>query len=216
MTQNSNVLELHLVKIPSGFVPPIDFLQQAQQSKAKRFSGKRLVEFSVARLLLSYGLGPDWLLEERDNGAPVALSKIDQSQRLLSVSHSSSWVAVAIAPPNDSLIFGIDIEKTRSGWNKRKAQFFCNEQQTDAGLTLSSTARQDYFFTALWTQKEAYFKATQMPFVDRGFDDDSRMQTTVLEDEMVLSVYSDPTSLAVIKQNTMIIDVTGVSFSPKD
>lgn len=214
MTLNPGALELSLVKIPAGFVPPMELLDPAQQSRARLFSGKRLTEFSASRLLLAHSLGADWCIQERDNTAPLAINKIDKSQRLMSLSHSNGWVVVAISPLNSTCKFGVDIEKIRTNWSQRKARFFCNSQQIAAGIALKSEAEQDHFFTALWTQKEAYFKATHNAFVEIDFKDDKRMNTSLLENNMVLSVYCEPITKIKIQRAEMVVNKNSVSFLP--
>jgi len=189
-----NAVHIYLVKVSPSFAANADFLPEPQRSKARAYSGKRLTEFTVGRLLISHILEPNWRIFERDRKGPVARCDANETECSLSVSHSNNWVGVAVGLPDISKAIGFDIEKIRSNWSRRKAAFFCNQQQIEEGFKLTSTTERDRFFTLLWCQKEAYFKATQNPIIDAGFKQDPRMQSKHIDDQMIMSFFSQPQS----------------------
>jgi len=201
MTQNlvedlspTTMVNIYLAKMPSGLIANTEHLHRNQCIKARSFTGKRLTEFIIARLLIQHALGSNWEILEREGQGPIALCATHHTTLKLSVSHSNGWIGVAIASPAVGLEIGLDIERVHSNWSAEKAAFFCNREQVNAGLALAKTSDRDHFFTSLWTHKEAYFKATQKPFVEKDFCNDARMHTHIIDDNMILSVFTDAIS----------------------
>jgi len=190
-TTVSKTIQLFIAEIPTELTSESDSCDDQQAGWGRCFSAKRFREFSASRKLLNQTLETGWVAREYHNRPPTLHNSDETETRALSISHSNNWVAVAIAPVGNDINVGVDIEPTRRHWTAEKAEFFCNPQQCEKGLALRE-AEQDFFFTRLWTQKEAFFKATQKAFVARGFDNDDRMQSHTFAEDFQLSVYSDP------------------------
>lgn len=209
----SGIVQLYLIKVPEKFIVSNMILDEPQRMRAREFSGKRRSEYTVGRSTLSFALGEEWRIQEQQKLGPRVTHKFTGSERATSISHSNKWVGVALTGPDQAVALGLDIEKVRSGWSERKARFFCNKPQADKGLTLPAGAEQDNYFTTLWTQKEAYFKATQGPFVEMDFQNDERIKTFALDKNFILSVFCDP--VLPIQINGLKMNMNGC-LSPSD
>jgi len=207
-----DVIHIYLVKVPDSFSAKADFLPEPQRSKALAFSGKRLTEFVVGRMLISHALGSKWLIQERKRRGPIAVSSENKNQRYLSVSHSNGWLGVALATPHCKHEIGFDIEKIRTNWSPQKATLFCNNQQIAEGFALSS-AKQDLFFTTLWSQQEAYFKATQNSAAKADFQNNHRMQTKQISDHMIVTTYAKYVTTPSIYFCDLILDEMDPHFT---
>ena len=164
-------------------------------------SNKRFREFVSSRKLIEFALEVGWQLIEHDDKPPTIHNADNTLEGSLSISHSNQWVAIAIAPSNIKL--GVDIELINERWTEDKAKIFCSSQEIEMGLALSKH-ESNKFFTKIWTQKEAFFKATQQPFVERNFNTDTRMTSSEHIDGYLYSVYSDPPT----EIESKIIDLT--------
>lgn len=164
-------------------------------------SKKRFREFYTSRKLINLALDDGWRLVEHGDKPPTIYNSNQTQSLSLSISHSNDWAAIAIAPSSCRL--GLDIELIRENWSRDKANMFCSAQEVDKGLALSDVDA-NVFFTKIWTQKEAFFKATQQPFAAKNLEHDNRITSAELTESYVYSIYSDP-PLAI---ETTVIDLS--------
>jgi phosphopantetheinyl transferase len=154
---------------------------------------KRKRQFCASRLLLnrlrSQYLPGHNMCSEETSTFPSRLIGTDNNVHSFNISHSNNWVAVAIADKNIGTDIGIDIQTLKQNWTPEKAAFFCSEAQIKQGYGLSQP---ENYFTQLWCQKEAYFKATQKKFVEIDFMNDASLSSQVFDDKgmpVFLSLY---------------------------
>lgn len=202
----SGSIQVYVSEIRSALLAHSTTLPGNQSTRAPGVSRKRWNEYVASRLVITKLLAPGWHLNEENRKQLFVYDSQSMATRRISLSHSHSLVAVAIGPVSQDLLLGVDVEKIRSDWTPEKAGFFCNIRQREKGLSLPK-AEQAEFFTQLWTQKEAYFKATQNPFVQKDFDQDFGIYSRKLAEPFFVSVYSQPalaTKLSYIDLNASI------------
>lgn len=194
----SKKIYLYLAKIPEDLSR--DNAQHPCNLSPKA-SEKRFREFFTSRELIKFALDTDWRVVEHDDRPPSIHNSNNSQTRSLSISHSNDWTAVAIGSSDIEL--GVDIELIRENWTVEKAKFFCSPDELKKGFTLPKT-EQNKYFTLIWTQKEAFYKATQQTFVAKKFEGDSRITSSEPFDNYLYSVFSNPVTelkVEVVKLN---------------
>ena len=209
--------QFHQLSLPSNC---FDQLPVEQRSRASKLNGKRLQEFYFGRQLLKFAcdqldtknITPPYKIIERENNAPQLK---DSSGRDLasSISHSSKWLGVVICHDPNVLHVGIDIETIRDDWSIEKANFFCNQQQISEALAIQDTALRNRFFTTIWAQKEAHFKAggqhvlnTNSPPINPAL-----LQTKNVDNTSIMSIYCAQQTMINIQE----VSINGSSFTEK-
>ena len=205
LTMNQPTINLWLLNYQPKLVRYDQILQRlaaAQSQRAKTFkSNKRKLEFGISRLLLEHAIrheSPSDLqpiaIRERQGSTPIISScEADSSEINLTISHSGNWVGVIAWRTQEKVLLGLDIESLRVDWNDAKARYFCNDQQLIHSASLARAERHRYL-TRLWTQKEAFFKAHQIPILNThtksaDFTDNGLMHSASLNADYQLSLF---------------------------
>jgi len=178
-------------------------LPPEQRQRASTLQGKRLHEFYFGRQLLKFALNQQTAdksalslrIIEHLNEAPKV---VDDAKNTFasSISHSASWLGVAICVEANTKEIGIDIESIRDGWNIEKVQLFCSKDEIDEGFSIESKTQRNIFFTTLWTQKEAYFKSggehvfNKKSSLNNNKMNPDKLLTQRLSDNSIMSIYS--------------------------
>ena len=172
--------------IPVKFGFEIEALTPIQQ---KRFnteivnsSDKRKQQYCASRLLLNQMCKQHFICSDLQADEPLVfpycLIGRNKSRHNINISHSNNWIAVAIADHAIASNVGVDIQTFKSGWTHDKARFFCSEKQVKQGFEQTfEQAKIDHFFSQLWCQKEAFYKATKKRFTEKGFEGDDFLST---------------------------------------
>ncbi|MFT5611584.1 MAG: phosphopantetheinyl transferase [Arenicella sp.] len=141
-------------------------LPSPQKDRALQLHRRRQREFVIGRSLLGLaiqhgGHSSNWRIKERPNSSPIA--EHPSEQFISSISHSKGWVALAFCnnPQAPQMIIGLDIERIKPREQFAAADFFCNASQLRQLKATTSNQDKSRYFSLLWTQKEAYFKAHQ-------------------------------------------------------
>jgi len=150
-----------------------------QATRANSLNGKRKTEFVLGRLLLAQALhdrplqhqetksppnDQNWQIHERPGQSPK-VSGDNTNKFQFSISHSKGWVGLAHSQELDNEVLGLDIEALSETLNERRAAYFCSAQQLASARELVDEQKKHYF-TKLWTQKEAFFKAHARPVLN--------------------------------------------------
>jgi len=196
------IINLWLLNYQSNLVMYDQVLRRLELPQSDRAicfkSDKRKLEFGISRLLLAHAIvnetGDDLLpfvIRERQGLPPAVIT--DSADINLSISHSGSWVAVIASGAQNDGPLGLDIESIRPNWSQAKAGYFCNDQQLNYSASLTREERYRYL-TRLWTQKEAFFKAQELPVLNArtrsvDFADNTLMHSASLNDDYQLSLY---------------------------
>jgi len=187
--------KFHQLALPGDF---LERLAPEQQLRATSLSGKRLHEFYFGRQLLIYAfeqfntpnITSACRIIERDNNAPQLKNNTQQTLSS-SITHSSDWLGIIVCDEVNKTKVGIDIETIRDNWSIEKAQLFCSQPQIDEALTIQDKHLRNRYFTSIWTQKEAVFKAGG----DHVFNKDSELNgksflnTQILGHNSVMSIF---------------------------
>ncbi|MFT5137194.1 MAG: phosphopantetheinyl transferase [Arenicella sp.] len=146
--------------------PLISRLPALQMERALQLHGRRQREFVIGRSLLSLAIqrnsaSNNWLINERPNLSPIV--EHPSEQFISNISHSKGWVALAFCktPVDPHMSIGLDIEGIKPREQFAAADFFCNASQLRQLKAKTSNQDKSRYFSLLWTQKEAYFKAHQ-------------------------------------------------------
>jgi phosphopantetheinyl transferase len=144
----------------------ISRLPTPQRERASQLHGRRQREFVIGRSLLSLAIqhnsaSNNWLIKERLNSSPIV--EHPSEQFIGNISHSKGWVALAFCktPAYPHMSIGLDIERIKPREQFAAAEFFCNARQLRQLKAATSNQDKTRYFSLLWTQKEAYFKAHQ-------------------------------------------------------
>jgi phosphopantetheinyl transferase len=177
----------------------LERLADRQSDRANGFkSDKRKLEFGISRLLLEHAIVSEqgnhvrpFLISEREGLPPLAI--VDSAEINLTISHSGDWIAVIASAAQKVELIGLDVESIRPNWTQAKAGYFCNEQQLNYSASLTREER-DRYLTRLWTQKEAFFKAQELPVLNArtqsvDFAGNTLMHSASLNDDYQLSLY---------------------------
>lgn len=141
-------------------------LPAPQRVRALQLQNNRQREFVIGRSLLALAIqhnshSKNWRIRERPELSPIV--EHPSQQFVSNISHSKGWVALAFCETHQKSMMsvGLDIELIRPRQKFAAAKFFCNSSQL--GELNAATTNQDKsrYFSLLWTQKEAYFKARQ-------------------------------------------------------
>ena len=188
---------LGYAQIPPEFTPKRELLTSSQcqryDSEITNATDKRKRQFCASRLLLnqlrSHYLPSHILDTEESSTFPYRLVAANNDVHNFNISHSDDWVAVALADQYINSDIGVDIQTLKRDWSPEKAVFFCSEAQVKHGFGLNQP---ENYFTQLWSQKEAYFKATQKQFVEMDFETDEYLCSKHFNDKstpVFLSLY---------------------------
>lgn len=215
--QDKVTIKLFLVKAGDHLDLQALSLARPQRLRALTLKGKRQIEYSLGRLLLTYALneaehqahriieneqgGPSVILDRRGLGhkSEDSYSEKSYSAPKFSISHSKGWVGLVYADAEEiqefELELGLDIEKIKEGLDERQASYFCNEQQIAVAQKLTPVEKADYF-TRLWTHKEAYCKSQGLSVLSQqskaaDFRHDKHMRSGLLDNTHFLSLYSN-------------------------
>ncbi|MFT5609455.1 MAG: phosphopantetheinyl transferase [Parvicella sp.] len=146
--------------------PLISRLPAPQKKRALQLHRRRQREFVIGRSLLSLAIqrnsaSNNWLINERPHSSPIVEHP---SEKFISnISHSKGWVALAFCntPVDSHMSIGLDIERIKPREQFAAADFFCNASQLRQLKAKTNNQDKSRYFSLLWTQKEAYFKAHQ-------------------------------------------------------
>ena len=115
---------------------------------------KRQLEFLAVRVALKKLLDEEFYISYTESGKPFLLDNCCN----ISISHSGSWIAVAIHP---SLHIGIDIECITDKTGKLYKRFLSEDEQKD--LSHGTNIKQ---LQIAWSAKEAVYKIIGKDAVD--------------------------------------------------
>jgi 4'-phosphopantetheinyl transferase len=147
---------------PSAFADYHRLLSQTELTRNQAFGHQALRNTdTLTRTLLRTVLSKyedcsprQWEFDEHERGKPFIASP--ESRLFFNLSHSSEWVACAVA---HFPVIGVDIEDChRDVEVLRLARRFFSPQECGDLLEYSAEARKSRFF-AYWTLKESYIKA---------------------------------------------------------
>lgn len=189
--------------IPSDFPLNSTLLTQSQQQRftteIANASNKRQRQFYASRRLLNHlsqhYYPSDQLNADEPLTYPYRLSGPKAELHGVNISHSDNWVAVAISGQNIDV--GVDIQTLKSNWSAEKARFFCTDEQIQTGL---SHPDPDQFFTQLWSQKEAHFKATQTRLFTAKTEFHNDVYSKVIDTNLFISMYGVASHTTHLKQ----------------
>ena len=146
--------------------PLISRLPAPQRERALQLHKQRQREFVIGRSLLALAIDQNshakgWQIKERPNSSPIV--EHPSQQFISNISHSKGWVALAFcdAPEEPQMVIGLDIELIKPRQQFAAADFFCNSSELRELNAATSNEDKSRYFSLLWTQKEAYFKAHQ-------------------------------------------------------
>lgn len=194
--------------IPDDLLFSLDKLTISQkqyfESNITHASDKRKRQFYASRLLLNqlsdHHFSPLKLTAVEPLSRPYQLLSNNNQTHNFNISHSHNWVCVAIADANINEAIGVDIQTLKLGWPPEKARFFCSKTQLKKGY---ESELPDHYFTQLWSNKEAYFKATQQRFTHKDFENDdylTKRQLSTLNTPVFMSLYCAYTAHVVYQQ----------------
>lgn len=183
---------------------PDDYLTRlgaAQRTRISSMGSKRKHEYFFSRQLLTFAVAKhnsskDWQIIEQKNNTPLIKTNNNQAINL-SITHSSTWLGVAVCTEKEPPKIGIDIETIRRNWSIEKATLFCNDTQIKHAFNLNKTSERDNFLTKTWTQKEAHFKAGGASVFNKDLELKENGKTRYslisnpLSDGSIMSVYSE-------------------------
>ena len=200
--------QFHQLALPDDYY---ERLPENQRLRASTLTGKRLQEFYFGRQLLKFACqqsigGDKTEIIERENDAPW-LNDHNGKPIANSITHSPHWLGVIVCGDTDVDNIGIDIETIRDNWTVEKAALFCNQAQIEESLTIQDTALRNRFYTRLWTQKEAHFKAGGEHIFNTSniLKEESLTHTEYLDQHSVMSIYCPETAVININ-NVSLID----------
>lgn len=203
--------------IPIDYHAKLDALTLSQRQRfntqLSKATDNRKRQFCTSRILLNHlsqhYFSNQQLRSKEPLEYPYQLIDAQNHIHSFNISHSGNWVVVAIADADINNNIGVDIQTLKPNWTPQKARFFCSQEQVITGFQQSLP---DQYFSQLWSQKEAYFKATQAKFVNKKFTDDNALfsQTlniaqsgdslTDMESTLFLSLYCATTYEVSVKQ----------------
>jgi phosphopantetheinyl transferase (holo-ACP synthase) len=194
------LLNYDLVKSPTAI--ELDRLKPSQEKRALKLDGKRKVEFYLSRLLLNHAVDEllletedkAWSTKEREHLSPTIHHRNHTINT--SISHSRGVIGILTTLTSAPVKLGLDLEIIRSTLNQESASFFCSEDQLTQANTLHQPHKKQQYFTQLWTQKEAYFKAHETPMLNENtqsmeFSQDQHMHSLSINNNVELSVYCE-------------------------
>ncbi|NNC99219.1 MAG: 4'-phosphopantetheinyl transferase superfamily protein [Gammaproteobacteria bacterium] len=209
-----STLELCFYRMAESFkltAEVINRLDSVQQLRLANLSPSRQRQFVVGRILLVemlqhfHGLSADdWRLEERQ-GSPPKLTLAGTTYQAagvpkFSISHSGDIVTVAICKAADlsPCHVGVDIEAIIQRDNTDTANYFCSPPELQELATLSDLRSQLEYMTRVWTRKEAFFKAYELPILNpritklcmvKSAANQGSISTSTIDKNNILSVY---------------------------
>jgi len=147
-------------------------LGEEQQHKLQRIHQRKQSEFIFSRNLLCFALDEqnkanksNWKIQERPDLPPyVKQAEVQNFQ--FSISHSHSFLGIAICESTENIGFDIQLCKPMRNIHKalEAAEYFCYPSEINTLSNIKGTSIQQEFslaYTAIWSLKEAYFKALQ-------------------------------------------------------
>lgn len=210
------LLDYDLIKSPP--ILQFDRLKPPQKQRALKLYGKRKFEFYLSRLLLNHAIDQlllrvddnSWYIQEQEQLPPV----ISHHEYTIStsISHTNGVIGVIVALVQSPVKLGLDIEIIRPNLNQKTAAFFCNKQQLAEATTLQHSYEKQQYFTRLWTQKEAYFKAHETPILNKDIQTlelahDKNIYCASIDNNVELSIYCE--NLISIKSHSVIVRDNG-------
>lgn len=189
--------------IPNDFSLNPELLTPSQQqrfeSEIAHASNKRKRQFYASRLLLNqlsqYYFPSNELSVNEPLTFPYRLIGSNAESRSFNISHSDNWVTVAIS--EQDIDIGVDIQTLKSDWSPEKARFFCTDDQIQTGL---SHPQPDHYFSQLWCQKEAYFKANQSGFFNTESTYDNNFYNKIINTSLFISMHCSASHTAQLQQ----------------